>query len=124
MKCEICGAEASVHVTDVYVTEAHSDNTRGERQLCLTCAQQVGLPVSTDFTHYAQKIRKLAAFIKTNNRMPSTEELRLFGGAGTMPLSEPGTSDFQEQLNYLESQANFLEQHKRFPTEEELPDPF
>ena len=124
MKCEVCGDEALVDIMEVHVTEAQSGNTKSERSLCMACAQPMGFDVTADIRKKAQSIRTLAQFIKTNNRMPSSEELRLLGGGGTMPSTAPGTKEFQEQLRHLESLADFLEQHGRFPTEQELPDPF
>ncbi len=90
----------------------------------MVCAQRMELPANAGITDAVHRLRRLLAFIKANNRMPSQEELTLLGGAGCMSLSAPGAKEFQEQVSYLEALANYLEQHGRTPTEEELPDPF
>ena len=84
----------------------------------------MGLPASADITDAVHRVRKLLAFIKANNRMPTQEEFKLLRGAGGMSSPAPGAKEFQEQVSYLEALANFLERHGRPPTEEELPDPF
>lgn len=119
MKCESCEAEATVHITEVF-----GDALVAERHLCVTCAQQMGLPASAGITDAVHRIRKLSAFIKANNRMPSQEEFKLLGGAGGMSSSAPGAKGLQKHVSYLEALASFLERHGRPPTEEELPDPF
>jgi hypothetical protein len=70
------------------------------------------------------RLRRLVAFIKGHNRMPSAAELAALGGAGDMSGVQPGTPAFGEQVHYLEALADFIELHGRLPTELELPDPF
>jgi hypothetical protein len=120
MKCELCGADAAVHIAEVDVAR-----TQVQRHLCWACAQRMGLPVSAELADAASRLRGMAQFMKANNRMPSPGELRQLGGAGEkMPATPPGTPEFEEQVRYLESVADFMEQHGRPPTDEEFPDPF
>ena len=70
------------------------------------------------------KLRSLADFIRTNERMPSATELQQFGGVGNLSNTTHGSEAFDRQLAYLEQVADFIELKQRIPTEEELPDPF
>jgi hypothetical protein len=119
MKCEVCGADAAVHIA-----EADLAGVQVERHLCPACAQRMGLPVSAGLADAVSRLRGLAQFCRGNNRMTSPGELRQLGGVGEMPATPPGTPEFEEQVRFLESVANFMEQHGRHPTDEELPDPF
>jgi hypothetical protein len=122
MKCEICGAETTVHVTDL-----QTDGTSVERHLCEVHAREAGMPVpSTDHLALAMvpKLRSLARFIRSNNRMPTRDEIQQLGAFGDLTHTLPGTADFDRQLMYLENSADFTEKNRRFPTEEEMPDPF
>jgi hypothetical protein len=119
MKCEVCGADAAVHVAEVHVAGGQV-----ERHLCSACALRMGLPVSAGMADAASRLRGLAQFIRANNRMPQPGELLQLGGAGDMAATPPGTPEFEEQVHYLELAADFMERHGRPPTDEELPDPF
>lgn len=70
-------------------------------------------------------LRALAAFIRSNNRMPTREEMRnYFNASGDLSGTMPGTAEYDQQLSYLEGRADFIEENHRFPTEAEMPDPF
>jgi hypothetical protein len=120
MKCDLCDAEASVSATDCFLDDDHHIS----QNLCIGCANQRGMNIDTSIAEKVQKIRNLVEFIHANNRMPSPNELRLLGGAGNMSSTAPGTKEYLEQVHYLEMSLDFIEQHKRWPTEQELPDPF
>jgi hypothetical protein len=120
MKCDLCNAEASVEITNRFLDDDHSTS----QNLCIGCANQMGLNIDTAIAEKVQKVRNLLGFIHANNRMPSPNELRLLGGAGNMSSAVPGSKEYQEQVRYLEMSLDFMEQHQRWPTEEELPDPF
>ena len=57
--------------------------------------------------------------------MPNASELEQLGGVGDMSSIDPGSSQFAEQVRFLETLADFIDKHGRFPREDELPpDPF
>ena len=93
MKCEICGATTAIHITELHT----EDNSLVERHLCHQHAIEAGLPVPTAEQSALAKVpmlRSLATFIRTNNRMPSPDEMAQFGAAGDLSGTLPGTSDF------------------------------
>jgi hypothetical protein len=122
MKCEICGEDATVHVTEV-----HDDRDPVQRRLCDRHALEAGLPMPTaeqSATEMVAKLRSLATFIRTNNRMSRPDEMAQQGAAGDLTETLPGTADFDRQVTYLEDFATFIEQNGRPPTDQEMPDPF
>ena len=123
MDCDVCGASATVHVTEL---DADTGEKTG-RHLCEVHAQEAGYAVPSGAEAVMQlvpQIRKLTAFIKANKRMPSPAELEQLGGFGHISSAKPGTKEFNNQLAYFEALADFIEAHGRPPTENELPDPF
>ncbi len=70
------------------------------------------------------KLRSLATFIRSNNRMPTRDEMKHFNAVGDLTQTLPGSADFDRQLTYLEDLVDFIEKNRRFPTEQEMPDPF
>ena len=122
MKCEICGADTTVHII-----ELQTDGNSVERHLCEVHAREAGMAIpSTDQSALAvvPKLRSLATFIRSNNRMPTRDEMEHLNGFGDLTQTLPGTADFDRQLTYLDNFADFIEQNGRFPTEQEMPDPF
>ena len=123
MKCEICGADAAFHVTELQI-----DGTSVSRHLCEAHAGKAGIAIPSaeqQAMAMVAKLRSLASFIRSNNRMPTRDELRQkFNAAGDLSRTLPGTADFNRQLTYLEECADFIEKNLRVPTEEEMPDPF
>ena len=122
MKCEICGAETTIHTT-----ELQDDGRSVERHLCREHAVKAGLPVPTETQSavaLVPKLRSLVAFIRTNSRMPTRDEMAQFNAVGDLSEAEPGTPEFDQQVAYLEDFASFIETNGRYPTEQELPDPF
>jgi hypothetical protein len=69
-------------------------------------------------------LQALAAFIRTNNRVPARAEMWEFGASGDLTETLPGTANFGRQLAYLEDLVDFIERNRRFPTEQEMPDLF
>jgi hypothetical protein len=124
MKCELCGTAAECHVTNVDTSDPEGDRYT-EQHLCLACAHKLvpNYPIPVP-KHLVPQLRELVAFIKCKNRMPTAAELPVWGGAGDLPGPEPGTKAFADQVAYLETLAGFIEQHDRFPSEGELPDPW
>jgi hypothetical protein len=124
MNCAVCGAPAQVHVTNCY-EGAPEQERHAQQELCFACAQRLipDLPEAKD-TDQLPRLRQLLAWIKTNNRMPSAAELNALGAAGDLSAAQPGSKEFAEQVRYFEDLIAFLEQHNRFPSEGELPDPF
>ena len=122
MKCEICGEETTIHITEVY-----DDDNSVERHLCHEHAIEAGMPVPSAEQSAivdAPKLRSLATFIRANDRMPRPDEMARFGAFGDLTETLPGTADFDRQVTYLEDFATFIEQNRRYPTEQEMPDPF
>ena len=121
MKCEICGALATVHIN-----ELQTDGT-SMRHLCEVHAREIGMAIpSTEQSALAMvpTLRSLATFIRSNNRMPTPDEMQQFNAVGDLTQTLPGTAEFDCQLKYLEDLSDFIEKNRRFPTEEEMPDPF
>ena len=81
----------------MHITEVFGDALVAERHMCMVCAQQMGLPASADITDAVHRVRKLLAFIKANNRMPTQEEFKLLRGAGGMSSPAPGAKDFRSR---------------------------
>lgn len=120
MRCDVCGAEAAVCVTELEITSGQ----KATRQLCAAHAQELGYAaLPSDHRDLVWRLRRLVAFIRTHNRMPSGVELASLGGAGDLSGTRPGTPAFAAQLAYLEALADFIEREGRMPTDEELPDP-
>ena len=122
MKCKICGADTTVHIT-----ELPTDGTSVERHLCEIHAREAGMAIpSTEQSALAMvpKLRSLATFIRSNNRMPTPDEMQQFKAVGDLMQTLPSTSDFDRQLNFFDRFADFIEENGRCPTEQEMPDPF
>ena len=122
MKCEICGEPASAHFCDLL-----PDGTRSERHLCDVHARDLLSTLQSPeqaAVAMLPNLRALVTFIRTNNRMPTHTEMRHFNAVGDLSTTLPGTADFDRQLAYLETLIEFIEKHRQFPAEEELPDPF
>jgi hypothetical protein len=122
MKCEICGADCTLHIT-----ELQSDGTSMNRHLCDAHAREAGIALPSaeqSALELVPKLRSLSTFIRANNRMPTSDEMAQFGAFGDLTQTLPGTADFDRQVTYLEDLATFIEQNGRYPAEEEMPDPF
>lgn len=123
MKCENCGAETDILVTNFEVT----DESTTQSYLCESCLRDIGVDTPSEEQMVLEKVPKLRAlvsFIRQNNRMPSSTELSQFGGAGDLSSTLPGTVEFDRAIKYFDELADFIERTRRFPTEAELPDPF
>lgn len=118
-KCEVCGNTGTVHVTVVDETGQSTSCC-----LCLMHAQEGGYLVSSPSEGIVNQLQKLIDFMKANQRMPSSDELQQFGSGGDLSSTQPGSPEFYRQLAYLESVVEFVKTQRRFPTQEELPDPF
>ena len=128
MKCDICGAEdPSVHTIDVHIDGSRAEESSLQRCVCEACARKAGMEFPSaeqQALAIVPKFRRLAAFIRSNNRMPNPQELRNLGAAGDLSDTLPGTPEFDRQLRFLEECADFIEENRRLPTEQEMPDPF
>lgn len=122
MKCDVCGEQATVHIR-----ELQDDGSSLVRQLCREHAIEAGLPVPTDAQSaiaMVSRLRTLASFIRTNDRMPRPDEIPQLGAFGDLTGTLPGTAIFERQVTYLEECATFIENNGRYPTDQEMPDPF
>lgn len=122
MKCQICGAVATVHTA-----ELQADGTSLDRHLCEVHAREAGMAILTTAQSalaMVPKLRSLETFIRSENRVPTPDEMPQFSAFGDLTQTLPDTVDFDCQVQYLEDFADFLERNRRFPTEDELPDPF
>ncbi len=121
MKCELCGADATFHTTEV-----SEDGGCLPRHLCAEHARQAGYPVPDAEAMNASVIssmRSLADFLRNNRRMPSPGGMMAMGGAFGPPRADT-QNDIDAYIEYLDALAEFVEQNDRFPTDDELHDPF
>lgn len=121
MKCEMCDSPATVHITDL-----SADEDSAVRSLCEAHAREAGLLIpSAEESRKAvlRQIKLLADFLRTERRMPSSDELMPMGGS-TGPAQADTEDKIDEYVAYLDSVVAFVERNGRFPTDEELPDPF
>ena len=123
MKCEICGTPATVHICEL-------DEAGGtcNRSLCAAHAQEhLNFPVPSE-AEFAQghlaTTRRLIAFIKSHDRMPTAEEMKQLNCSGDLSTISRGSPEYDKQLQYLERLADFIEREGRLPTKDELPDAF
>src|SRR5258708_22546508 len=80
MKCDMCDSEAEFHIANF------DDNQKSRRHFCRAHAPQLGAGHATierDLARgVASNLRKLIAFIKREDRMPSSIELAAIGASG------------------------------------------
>ncbi len=115
MKCEICGANTTVHIT-----ELQTDGTVIARHLCAVHAHEANPPpTKQSLREMVSALRCIATFSRSNKRMPTSDEMLHFGIAGDLSQAPP--EDLDRMLKYTEDLADFIEKNGRFPTKQELP---
>ena len=121
MQCESCGNLATYHVTAV-----GADGDSVQRSLCELHAREAGFPVASTngtSTSVVTKMKLLADFLRTNRRMPTSDEMMAIGGAVGSPCDDTD-EDIDACISYLDAFVDFVHENGRFPTEDELHDPF
>ena len=121
MQCESCESLATYHVTSV-----DADGESVQRSLCELHAREAGFPVQSSCetsTSVAANMKLLAEFLRTNRRMPTSDEMLTIGGAIGPPRDDTD-EDITTYIAYLDAFVAFVDQNGRFPTDEELRDPF
>lgn len=162
-KCEMCGAEATVHITEADVSGDGEQIT--QRHLCEECAQKIlelyprdsgtaAPPENETPEEIVAQAKQLAELMRNrNNRQMASQlydillrfqdqsqsfdiqsplykrlrELHVpFGSAKQFPQSREEWIDLyvQRMNQYWNKFEAFVEQHKRWPTEDEWGDPF
>lgn len=121
MKCESCDSAATFHTTEVDV-----EGDAVSRSLCTDHAREAGYPIPAADKMNASVIsntRMLADFLRKHRRMPSPGEMMEMGGAIGPPRQDT-EKDINAYIVYLDSLAEFVDRNARFPTDDELQDPF
>lgn len=117
MKCDICGGNATVHLTNVLATGIQS-----QHYYCEFHAPVSASPM--DNQSLLTQVRRLISFMDTERRIPSSHEVKQLGWFSEEQFADRDPKKFAEQLRYLKEFVAFMERHGRAPDEDELHDPF
>jgi len=110
MKCQFCDEPAAVHMTQVDAATGR----KTEVHACLRHAANAGLPADTagkmaramEATHKA--MGALQAFVASERRVPSRDELRALGVADAILPADPAGPLYQPTLAQIDAMARMM----------------
>ena len=110
MRCQFCDQPAAVHLTDVDADTGE----KAEVHVCLKHARNAGLPVDAvwkmtvrmDATRRAMEA--MQAFVASERRAPSLDEMRTLGVAGALLPADPNDPLYSTSLTQLRGMAQMM----------------